>query len=163
MRRGAPRKGKETLKAIAGKKKIFIKEAKDDIGLLLDSPNGGGHGGSTDGANNSRKFFSEKLREKVLDLFKVNARDRAKIKRILRDINVIGRVANSTKKIDVAKLKEFCKEAYIFKIQAFSWPSLPVSLHRGYAHLASVIQLNDGLGLGDVSETCLGWERNQVY
>ena len=73
MRRGAPRKGKETLKAIAGKKKIFIKEAKDNMGLLLDSPNGGGH--------------------------KVNARDRAKIKRILRDINVISRVANSKKKL----------------------------------------------------------------
>ena len=29
-------------------------------------------------------FFSEELREKVLDLFKVDARDRAKLKQILR-------------------------------------------------------------------------------
>ena len=59
-------------------------EAKTTCGLLLDSPNGAGTGGSTDGANNARDFFSEELREKVLDLFKVDARDRAKLKQILR-------------------------------------------------------------------------------
>ena len=84
MGRGGPRQPKETLKAIGESKKKLIKEAKETLGLLLDSPNGGGNGGSTDGANNSRQFFSEKNREKVLDLFKVDARDRAKIKRILR-------------------------------------------------------------------------------
>ena len=136
MRRGGPQLGKETKKAIDDEKKIIIKKAKEPpLGLLLDSPNGGGHGGSTDGANNSRKFFSQKNREHVLNLFKVDVSDRAKIERIIRDINVIGRVANSTKLIDVAKFKEFCKEAYIFKVKAFSWPSLPTTLHRGYAHL----------------------------
>ena len=84
MGRGGKRQEKETMKAINESKKKLIKEAKETIGLLLDSPNGGGNGGSTDGANNSRQFFSEKNREKVLDLFKVDARDRAKIKRILR-------------------------------------------------------------------------------
>ena len=157
MRRGGPSKGPDAKKAIDESKKKFIKEAKETIGLLLDSPNGGGNGGSTDGANNARKFFSESIREKVLDLFKVNESDRAKIKRILRDINVIGRIANSTKKIDVPKLKKFCSDAYIFKIKAFDWPSLPMSQHRGYGHLADIILLNDGFGLGDVSESCLGW------
>ena len=74
---------------------------------------------------------------------------------IFRDINVIARVANSTKKINVPKFKEFCKEAYIFKVQSFDWASLPVTQHRGYSHFADVIQLNDGIGLGDVSESCL--------
>ena len=85
----------------------------------------------TDGANNARQFFSEKNREKVLDLFNVDDEDRAKIQRILRDINVIGRIANSTRKIDIPKFKKFCTDAYLFKVQAFTWPSLTVSLHRG--------------------------------
>ena len=142
-------------------KKVLIKEAKDNIGLLLDSPSGSGTGGSTDGANNSRAFFSEKNRDKVLELFKVGQADKAKIRRILRDINVIARVANSTRKIDVPKFKLFCKNAYIFKVKAFPWASCPVTLHRGYAHLADICLLNNSCGLGDVSETCLG--KYQVF
>ena len=161
MRKGN-RKGDDCKDAVVQSKKKLIKEAKTTLGLLLDSPNGGGNGGSTDGANNSRIFFSENNREKVLDLFKVNARDRAKIKRIIRDLNVIGRVANSTKKIKVAEFKKFCQEAYVFKIKAFKWPSCPTTLHRGYSHLADIIQLNDGIGLGDISESCLGWEKPSV-
>ena len=84
----------------------------------------------TDGANNARDFFSENNREKVLDLFKVDDVDREKIRRILRDINVIGRIANSTRKIDIPKFKKFCTDAYVFKVEAFEWPSLTVSLHR---------------------------------
>ena len=84
MGKGGPRQTKATIKAIDDSKKALIKEAKTTCGLLLDSPNGAGTAGSTDGANNARDFFSEKLREKVLDLFKVDARDRAKLKQILR-------------------------------------------------------------------------------
>ena len=126
-------------------KKNLIKEAKETLGLLLDSPSGSGTAGSTDGGNNARAFFSEKNRDKVLELFKVSVEDKAKIRRILRDINVIARVANSTRKIDVPKFKIFCKNAYIFKVEAFDWPSCPVTLHRGYAHLADIISLNDSL------------------
>ena len=96
----------------------------------------------------------------MLDLFNVDATDRAKIQRILRDINVIGRIANCTRKINVPKFKAFCKDAYIFKVKAFDWTSLPVSLHRGYSHLANIILLNDGFGLGDISESCLGKEKS---
>ena len=140
-------------------KKKFITEARETMGLLLDSPSGSGTGGSTDGANNARAFFSEKNRDKVLELYKVSDEDKEKIRRILRDINIIARVANCTRKINVPKFKNFCKDAYIFKVKAFNWPSCPVTLHRGYAHLADIIALNDSLGLGDVSESCLG--RNQ--
>ena len=62
----------------------------------------------------------------------------------------------------MTKLKEFCKEAYIFKVKSFDWVSLPVAQHRGYSHLPDIIQLNDGIGLGDVSESCLGWEKPSV-
>ena len=85
----------------------------------------------TDGANNGREFFSEKNREKVLDLFNVDDEDREKIRRILRDINVIGRIANCSRKIDVPKFRKFCTEAYVFKVEAFDWPSLTMALHRG--------------------------------
>ena len=157
MRRGK-RKGKtatDHIEKVA--KKDFIKEAKEgELRLLLDSPSGSGTGGSTDGANNARAFFSEKNRDKVLELFKVDDVAKDKIRRILRDINVITRVANSTQKINVPKLKEFCKEAYYFKVNAFKWPSCPTSLHRGYAHLGDIILLNDSIGLGIVSESCLG-------
>ena len=94
-------------------------------------------------------------------MFKVDDIAKNKIRRILRDINVIARVANSTRKINVPKLKQFCKEAYYFKVNAFKWPSCPVSQHRGYAHLGDIIFLNDSIGLGIVSESCLG--RNQMF
>ena len=112
-------------------KKALIFKAKTTLGLLLDSPSGSGTAGSTDGANNARAFFSEKNRDKILELFKVRKVEKAKIRRILQDINVIARVANSSRKIDVPKFKTFCKDAYLFKVQAFKWASLPVSLHRG--------------------------------
>ena len=150
------RKGKDAKDAIKKAKNVFIFEGRTKLGILFDSPNSGGTGGSTDGANNSRDFFSENNRDKVLELFKVNKPDKAKIRRILRDINVIARVANSTRKIDVAKFKIFCKDAYIFKIKAFKFASCPVTLHRGYSHLADIIFLNDSMGLGTVSESCLG-------
>ena len=70
MRRGK-RKGKAAtayIKDVA--KKQFISEAKTKLGLLLDSPSGSGTGGSTDGANNARVFFSEEKRDAVLELFK---------------------------------------------------------------------------------------------
>ena len=115
--------------------------------------------GSTDGANNARDFFAEENRDKVLQLYKVSDEDKEKIRRILRDINIIARVANCTRKINVPQFKAFCKEAYIFRVRAFNWLSCPVTLHRGYAHLGDIILLNDSHGLGDISETCLG--RNQ--
>ena len=78
------RKGPIATKAIEESKKKFISKARDTLGILLDSPNGSGNGGSTDGANNARFFFSESNRELVLDLFEVDDVDRAKIRRILR-------------------------------------------------------------------------------
>ena len=60
----------------------------------------------------------------------------------------------------MTKFREFCKEAYIFKVKSFDWVSLPVAQHRGYSHLPDIIELNDGIGLGDVSESCLGWEKS---
>ena len=82
MRKGN-RKGKAATDGIKTAKKALIKKAKTTLGLLLASPNSGGNGGSTDGANNARAFFSERNRDKILKLFK-NARDRVKIRRILR-------------------------------------------------------------------------------
>ena len=46
MRRGKV-KGPEAVKGIADAKKAFITKARSTLGFLLDSPNGGGNGGST--------------------------------------------------------------------------------------------------------------------
>ena len=46
---------------------------------------------------------------------------------------MIARIANCARKIDVPKFRKFCTDAYVFKVQAFDWPSLTVSLHRGWS------------------------------
>ena len=80
------RKGKVATKAVGDSKKNFITKARNTpgLGILLDSPSGAGTGGSTDGANNARFFFSESNRELILDLYEVDDVDRAKLCRILR-------------------------------------------------------------------------------
>ena len=106
--------------------------------------------------NSARQFFSAKLRPDVLLLF--DAKDDQEMKDIeflLQNCSIVCRIANCTRKVDVAKLTKFCKTAYLHFVKAFPWANLTQTYHRSFGHLIELIELNNGYGLGKWSETCL--------
>ena len=76
-------------------------------------------------------------------------------RKILQDTNVMCRIANSNEKFDLAKLKKFCEEAYIHRVESFDWAILSTSTHRGLGHLTELVRKNGGIGLGRLSESPL--------
>ena len=65
-------------------------------------------------------------------------------RKILQDTNVMCRIANCNEKFDVDKLKKFCEEAYIHRVESFDWAILSTSTHRGLGHLTELVRKNGG-------------------
>ncbi len=75
------------------------------------------------------------------------------LKKLHENYSIILRVISSkAKEIDYDSFEEFCQETYLHQVDSFPWASLPQSLHRVLAHSAERIKLNDGFGLGSLSE-----------
>ena len=121
-------------------KKELIEKAKTNCKLLLDSPKT--TGGSSDDGNTARRFFAAENRELVLSLFKGTVHEKAVISKLLQKFSIILRLISSKKKID----------ADLLLCETFPWISVSTSIHRLLGHSAERIRLNQGFGLGLVSE-----------
>ena len=110
----------------------------------------------SDNGNAARAFFHPDNRELVLELIENASEDDLEaFRKILQNTNIICRIANSNEKFDLEKLKKFCKEAYIHRIESFDWAILTTSIHRGFGHMVELVKKNDGFGLGNLSESPL--------
>ena len=106
--------------------------------------------------NTADAFFKEENRPKVVKLFKpANSEEEAKISKILQNFSITKRIANCTKKVNCELFSKFCKEANIDYVNSFECANLTGVIHRAWAHLAEAILLNDGYGLGLISESRL--------
>ena len=135
---------------IAVAKKEFINEARKNCQIILDSPRC--DGGSSDDGNTARRFFSSENREAVVHLFKGTVHEKAVIRELLQNFSVILRVISSKNLVDVDSFEEFCNQTYILLCQNFPWVSVTTSVHRLLGHSAERIRLNQGFGLGLISE-----------
>ena len=61
-------------------------------------------------------------------------------------------IHSQKRKVNVDKFRTMTLEVYIKLIQCFPWCSISPSVHRILAHSWEVIQLNEGYGLGNLSE-----------
>ena len=65
------------------------------------------------------------------------------------------RVANSSERIYWGSFQDFCQRAYEHHVESFEWLSITPTFHRGCSHFAEAIELNDGYGLGQLTEGAL--------
>ena len=123
------------------------------LGMKLDQPDPNGSGGNTDTAELGRKFFSEKKRIGVLNLFKAeDETTQVAILEILQGFSVILRVISSKQKVDTREFNEFCLKIYKLFVETFPWASVPDSVHRVLAHCAEVMAKNGEYALGFFTE-----------
>ena len=94
-------------------------------------------------SDSARAFFVSLLKEEDADDFSF----------ILIGLCAAVKVINSQKRsVNTAKLRELTQEVYLKIVERFPWAVVTQSIHRILAHAHEVIELNQGFGLGDVSE-----------
>ena len=122
--------------------------------MKLDCPDPTGAGGNTDTAESGRRFFHEKNVDAVVSLLTEGTdREKSAIRVLHKNLSVILRhVSSKEHKIDVDAFESLCKDTNILIVREFPWSTIPPSIHRLLAHSAERIQLNDGYGLGKLSE-----------
>ena len=121
--------------------------------MRLDQPDSHGAGGSTDTGQTARRFFSLQKRNDFISLVHGTEKEKADLKKLHESYSIILRVVSSKgKEIDTESFEEFCLETYCHQVESFPWATLPQSLHRVLAHCADRIRMNDGFGLGSLSE-----------
>ena len=72
-----------------------------------------------------------------------------------RQISTILSVVSSSRKVELVKFKELCDLTSFNLCDNFSWVKINHTLHGTLHHSVELITLNDGYGLGKLSEECL--------
>ncbi len=146
--------GKEAKEQLKEAKAKFQEEAaRGPLHMRLDQPDSHGAGGSTDTGQTARQFFSQKKRSDFIALLNGTEKEKEDMKKLHENYSVILRVMSSKEKeIDTESFEEFCLETYFHQVESFPWATVPQSLHRILAHCAERIRMNDGFGLGSLSE-----------
>ena len=70
-------------------------------------------------------------------------------------LSSILRVISSQQQVNIEKFIEYSMEVSLLIAQQFSWSSVNYTLHGVIHHAAELIALNDGYGLGSLSEEWL--------
>ena len=135
-----------------GKDRV-LKAIYEETGLYFEKVDSTGKGGSSTNGNQGRRFFSEEVIESIKKL--VPEKHRENLLLLHRQISTILRVVSSSRKIHLAKLKDLCKQASLNLCDNFPWVLMNHTLHGTLHHSVELISLNDGYGLGSLSEECL--------
>lgn len=72
-----------------------------------------------------------------------------------RQLSTILTIVSCSRRVDVTKFKALCDEASLNLCDNFPWVFLNHTLHGTLHHSVELISLNDGYGLGALSEECL--------
>ena len=126
--------------------------------MYLDQCNkANGKGGTSTDGNQGRRFFSEEVLDVISDLLSgpSSLKHRENILILHRQLSTILSVVSSKQKVDLTKLKDLCEAATYNIIDNFPWIRVNHTLHGTLHHSVELIGLNDGHGLGALSEECL--------
>ena len=125
-----------------------------ETGLYLDRVStAGGKGGTSTNGPQGRRFFSEEVLDSIEKL--VDDKHKENLMILHRQLSTVLSIVSCTRKVDVMKFKALCDEASLNLCDNFSWVLLNHTLHGTLQHSAELITLNDGYGLGVLSEECL--------
>ena len=72
-----------------------------------------------------------------------------------RQLSTVLSIVSCSRKVDVLKFKTLCDETSLHLSDNFPWVLINHTLHGTLQHSAELITLNDGYGLGSLSEECL--------
>ena len=120
-------------------------------GLYLDVCNkAGGKGGTSTDGPQGRRFYSEELVPVLKELCHQRYVDHLLL--LHKQLSIILRIVSCTRKINIELFKILCYEMNLNLINNFPWARLNHTLHGTIHHSAELIVLNDGYGLGMLSE-----------
>ena len=134
---------------------------KKEFGTAINQVKVAGHGATVENFNTSRMVFDPDNREKVLGLFKFKQgsegdQERENVKNFLFQGHVILSVTNTIGKVDTDFFRGFVKNTYKDWITWFGkFRKIKSSLHWTLAHVAELIDMNDGYSLAEYSENCI--------
>ena len=146
---------KAGLKILNKSKDVVRDTIKEKTGLRLDYVCGaGGKGGTSTDGKQGRRFFSDPVNPVINDLLASRSPRKHKdnILQLHKQISIILRIISCTRKIDVKKFDEHCKETMINISSNFPWILLNHTLHRAIQHSAELIEMNGEESLGWYSE-----------
>ena len=105
-----------------------------------------------------QKFSSDAGRAFIVSLMKDE--DQEAFRLILLGLCATVKVINSQKRrVNIEKVRGLAQDVYLAIVEHFSWAVVSPSVHRILAHSWEVMELNNGFGLGDLSEEGLGVEQ----
>ena len=138
---------KKLMKAKAKAQEIFATV----LGITIDAADATGHSGNSITGNIAKRFFSEKCRALLHHLVKSQYLD--SITSLHTNLEVILRIL-STKdhKIDIIKFRDLCTSTYIDILINFKWVDLTPTVHQVLAHSSELVERNNCMGLGHLSE-----------
>ena len=128
--------------------RLIVIDAVKDTGVVMDTPTS--KGGTTDTGNAAKRFFSAEVIPSLEKLFPPDKVD--DILTLHKNFSIILRVISSKRQVDTTKLKSICTDTYLFLRSNFPSISVSETAHMVLGHSFQLIELNDGYGLGQMSE-----------
>ena len=132
-------------------KERVLSTLKAETGLNLDKVNpAGGKGGTSTTGSQGRRFFSEEVLKTITSL--VGEKCRENLLLLHRQLSTILSVISSNREVDVPKYQELCNKTSMNICENFPWVKINHTLHGSLHHSVELITLNEGSGLGNLSE-----------
>ena len=132
---------------------------KEETSLTLEKPDQVGHGGTSTAGNIARVVLNTSNRSLLTEEI-ANIELKSRIDSIIWNIAVILFIISSSKKVNGAEYKEFCRNASLLD-KSIPWIEITPSTHIVLAHSAELIEENDSTGLLNFTES--GIEANNMY
>ena len=139
---------------------IYSKEEKEDYKAKREMVKEGvynnlainiGNPGDMVTGKSFQKFSSDAGRAFIVSL--MNDDDQEAFQLILLGLSATVKVINSQKRrVNIEKVRELTQDVYLAIVEHFPWAAVSPSVHRILAHSWEVMELNNGFGLGDLSE-----------
>ena len=108
-----------------------------------------------DTANTARRLLSPEMRTAFVALFNTEGIEAPNLRLLLMMFNVVARIVNCVRKIDVDKFEEFCKNTQLQLLHTFPFCNLSDSVSRMLRHCCEKMRKNGNRGLGQYSENRL--------
>lgn len=147
-------RGEENQAKLKVAKYSVLKHIEENTGLKLDQcdSSSGNTGTSTTGSQ-GRRFFSYELREKVIGCLPNKYKNI--MNWLMKTYSVILRAVSSTQQVNVDELKKITREFTLFVAEELAWIEYNLTVHNLIFHSAELIERNNGIALGELSEEAL--------
>ena len=129
-------------------KEILIESMRQKTGIVMSKPTP--QGGTTDTGNNASRFFSPESLPFLKENFESDCIE--DILKLHKNFSIILRVGSSKRPVDIERLQQICIETNVMIVTKFPSAELSETVHMVLGHIWQLIALNDGYGLGQMTE-----------